>query len=192
VNIFFTSDTHHHHKNILKYCNRPFSSIEEHDAALIDNWNKKVKRGDLVYHLGDFGFAPYQDIKRIFESLSGTVRLLKGNHDRWIKYTRNDMPKNLEWIRDYYELNMNDQKYVLFHYPIGSWNKAHYGSIHLHAHCHRTYAYSHPNNLECGKIIDVGVDCHNYTPVPMEEINRIAAGLAFRQVDNHTPRGVKY
>ena len=51
--ILFTSDLHLGHKNILKLCNRPFSSIEEMDATLIENWNKKVHKNDQVYILGD-------------------------------------------------------------------------------------------------------------------------------------------
>ena len=50
---FITSDLHFGHKNILEYDKRPFSSIEEHDESLIENWNSLVRPQDLVYCLGD-------------------------------------------------------------------------------------------------------------------------------------------
>ena len=55
--VFFTSDTHFGHENILKFCNRPFSSIEDHDLALINNWNSVIGNDDTVFHLGDFCFG---------------------------------------------------------------------------------------------------------------------------------------
>ena len=55
--IFWTSDSHYFHNNILKYCNRPFGSVEAMNEALVANWNSVVKPDDHVYHLGDFCFG---------------------------------------------------------------------------------------------------------------------------------------
>ena len=56
MNIWFTSDLHLGHGNIIKYCNRPFKDIEHMNRALIDNWNSRVKLNDVVFHVGDFCF----------------------------------------------------------------------------------------------------------------------------------------
>ena len=55
--LFFTSDTHFDHKNIIRYCNRPFSSIEEMNNFLIKRWNATVGPDDTVFHLGDVTFG---------------------------------------------------------------------------------------------------------------------------------------
>ena len=51
--IFFTSDHHFGHTNILKFCNSPFNSIEQMNEELIKRWNEKIGPDDEVYHLGD-------------------------------------------------------------------------------------------------------------------------------------------
>lgn len=53
VKIWFTSDTHFGHKNILRFCKRPWNTVEEMDEGLIQNWNKVVGKDDIVFHLGD-------------------------------------------------------------------------------------------------------------------------------------------
>lgn len=58
VKIWFTSDTHFGHNNIMKFCQRPWKTVEEMDNALIQNWNSVVGENDIVFHLGDFAFAP--------------------------------------------------------------------------------------------------------------------------------------
>lgn len=80
--IFFTSDLHFGHKNIIRFDNRPFSTVEEMDEALIRNWNAKVSDEDTVYVLGDISW--YNDAKtsEIINSLHGHKILIKGNHDR--------------------------------------------------------------------------------------------------------------
>ena len=55
--IWFTSDTHFGHKNILKFCKRPWDTVEEMVEGLIQNWNRVVGKDDLIFHLGDFAFA---------------------------------------------------------------------------------------------------------------------------------------
>jgi hypothetical protein len=66
-NIWFTGDWHLSHKNVLKLSNRPFETIEEHDEAIINNFNKFVKSEDDVYILGDISFSQgYNTYKQIF------------------------------------------------------------------------------------------------------------------------------
>ena len=80
--IFFTSDLHFGHKNILAYDNRPFNTIEEHDEALIKNWNGKVGDEDHVYILGDFSFYNANKSCEILDQLKGHKHLIIGNHDK--------------------------------------------------------------------------------------------------------------
>ena len=59
--IFFTSDTHFGHGNILELCptTRPFASAEEMNDVIVERWNEKVGKKDTVYHLGDFAGMVY-------------------------------------------------------------------------------------------------------------------------------------
>ena len=80
--IFFTSDLHFGHKNILKFTKpRPFATIEEHDQAIINNWNSVVNRDDTVYVLGDIAMNMDPDVlENHLECLNGHKRLILGNH----------------------------------------------------------------------------------------------------------------
>lgn len=78
---FFIADTHFKHKNILKYCDRPFPNINEHDKTLIQNWNKTVSKGDLVFMLGDFCLSGKDTIAQFGQQLNGRKVLVLGNHD---------------------------------------------------------------------------------------------------------------
>lgn len=79
--IFFTSDTHFCHKNIISYAGRPFFSTEEMDKALIENWNSVVPEDGIVFHLGDFCFGGNTQWKTIRKKLNGKIYLILGNHD---------------------------------------------------------------------------------------------------------------
>ena len=82
--VFITSDTHFNHKNIIKYCNRPFDSVDEMNNVLIDNWNKSIDNNDIIIHLGDFGFNGYcpNSLQQIVANLRGRKWLILGNHDK--------------------------------------------------------------------------------------------------------------
>lgn len=174
---WYTSDTHFWHKNIIKYSNRPFNSVEEMNEELIKRWNQRVKPDDEVYHLGDFGFAPIDKLQSIFNQLNGKKYFIKGNHDKeavklpWI------------WVKERVELydNSNADKImlVLSHYSHRVWNKAHHGSIMLYGHSH--------GSLEGdSQTLDVGVDCWEYAPVCLDEIKKRLNTLTPRKaVDHH-------
>ena len=78
---FFTSDHHFFHHNIIKYCERPFSSIKDMHEVMIERWNVVVKPLDIVYYLGDFGLCHKHKLREIMEMLNGEKILIKGNHD---------------------------------------------------------------------------------------------------------------
>lgn len=75
------SDTHFNHAKIIEYCNRPFSSVEEMNKTLIENWNSAVSKDDIVWHLGDFAMGTKEQVTQIVEQLNGRIYLVLGNHD---------------------------------------------------------------------------------------------------------------
>lgn len=163
--IWFTSDTHFCHSNIIKYSNRPFQNVVDMNVALIVNWNERVGTDDLIYHLGDFGFGKLNILQDIFDGLNGKKRLILGNHDKVARQL-----KGWEYINHYDEINIEDQHIVLFHYAQRVWNRSHYGSIALFGHSHGLM----PGNSQS---LDVGVDCWNYCPINFVEIQQRLATL---------------
>src|SRR5580698_5527626 len=82
-NIFFTSDEHFGHQNIIKFCNRPFTSLDEMTETLIENHNKLVKKGDSVYHLGDMFWKTFgqENAIKVLSRLNGQKFYIWGNHE---------------------------------------------------------------------------------------------------------------
>ena len=81
MKVFIISDTHFGHENIIKYCNRPFSSAEEMDQTMIKRWNETVSNNDIIIHLGDFALCSRDRLKEIVSKLNGKKILIMGNHD---------------------------------------------------------------------------------------------------------------
>lgn len=180
-NIWLTSDTHFGHKNIMRYCNRPFNSIEEHDAALIDNWNALVKPNDTVYHLGDFCFGTQEeDFNKYFKRLNGQIILIKGNHDKLAWKFRHSFAASYD---SYKEIRVDGQKVTLCHYSMLVWNCSHHGAFHLYGHSHGSLP-DNPNSLS----FDCGVDCHDYRPISWERVKEIMAAKKFVPIDHHRAR----
>ena len=75
--VFFTSDTHFYHGNIIRFCNRPFKSVEMMNETIISNWNNTVGQDDIVFHLGDFclggSLSAQSEIVRVSFGSSGVM-----------------------------------------------------------------------------------------------------------------------
>lgn len=178
TDVWFTSDTHFGHNNIIKYCNRPFDTVERMNAALIDNHNSLVKPNDIVYHLGDFAYKSKDGVEKFVNRLNGKIYLILGNHDK-LAHVKD---AGFEWIGDYKEVKVDKQFIVLSHYAFRVWNKSHKGSINLFGHSHNNL----PGNSQQ---TDVGVDAWNYFPVNLEQIQkRLKTSPPYIGEDHHGHR----
>lgn len=172
--IFFTSDLHFGHKNILKYDKRPFSSVEEMDEELIFRWNKKVSKEDVVYILGDISWRKDEETAKILNRLNGTIYLIKGNHDKIGPLTR----RRITQIYDYLEIKVGDRKVVLSHYPIMCYNLHLHKAVMLYGHVHNSSEAEFMKeviDLANSKgfphlMFNVGCMEWNFEPVTLEEI----------------------
>ena len=181
VKIWFTSDTHFGHQNILRFCERPFVSVEEMDNTIIERWNLKVGKDDIVFHLGDFAFATNKRWQDLISLLNGKIYLILGNHDitRWPgTYTMQlfDRVENQMMLKI-------DNKYKVYlnHFPFlcydGTYRNPEDCTIQLHGHVHertggigkddQRLQYRFPYQY------DVGVDNNNFYPISWEEILKI-------------------
>jgi len=161
--IFVIADTHFGHKNIIKYCDRPFKDVEEMDKALIDNWNSCVNDGDIVYVLGDFSFYSKSKTKEILDKLKGCKVLIKGNHDRG---RTNTWWKNVGFIDVYskpLELWVGETTYILTHEPIEYKDVKELCGHVLHGHLHNNK--STDLMLQAEYHTCVSVECTEYKPV---------------------------
>ena len=176
-NLYFTSDTHFWHNNILKYCSRPFETVEEMNQALIDNWNSVIGPDDHVYHLGDFCFGNVEKWNTVLAPgvLNGHIHLILGNHDPDRVFRPGTMNERFDSI-DYQKiLIIEGWTVILNHFPFASFsNNLDHRVLQLLGHIH-----SGPNKFEDIMLkgnklqwnqYDVGVDNNGYVPVSWAQV----------------------
>ena len=172
-NIFFISDTHFGHANMLNFFNydgtrtRPFNSIEEVDELMIQNWNEMVKSGDKIYHLGDVAFG--QSFDKVMPKLNGTKVLIKGNHDRL------QIGKYAKYFKDVRGTCHIDGNYLLSHFPIHPDSKGRFvRGLHGHVHSQTVMKlswYPTGNGVEPDPWYrNCCVEVNEYSPIPFELI----------------------
>lgn len=171
--VWFTSDWHLNHTNIIKYCNRPFDTVEEMNISLLDRCNSLVKKSDVLFYLGDWCFHhrynKLVEFAKIFRDslVCKNIYFLFGNHDR--KLREDDNFKKL-WIGTYdlLEIKVKDQSIVLCHYAMRTWNKSHHGSWHLYGHSHGGLS-----DDTAALSFDCGTDCFNFFPINFTKVEEI-------------------
>lgn len=202
-NIWFFSDPHYGHKNIVRGVSdwikdkpqninklRDFDTLEEHNEALIQNINSLIKHDHIVYCLGDWAFGGHENVKKFRDRLEcRNIHLILGNHDQHIEPTDSQYRELFSSVSHKVELDLSikanisgkfgKQKFFLSHYSHQVWNKSHHGSIHLFGH-------SHGSLKGIGRSMDVGVDTHNLYPYHLDEILDIMKNVSWVQVDHHS------
>lgn len=169
--IYLISDTHFYHKNIIKYENRPFSSVEEMNETMIQNWNRVVTDKDYVFHLGDFCFASdkysgtykekyIETSKELLDRLNGHKVLIHGNHDLSINLCEQC---GWEFVVNSYVLMYKGTQYRLVHNP--SFDKDVDNIIHGHVHSSYPFCYGAGNKNTAKIYFNVSVENTNYTPI---------------------------
>ena len=135
-NVFFISDLHLGHENILQYDNRPYKDLDEMHNDIIEKWNSVVKTDSTVFYLGDFCMKFSEQIVELLKSLNGTIHFIMGNHDRFNQIKGFN---RFEIITPMLSVLISDsdargryQQIEMCHFPLLVWNKHHKGSWHLH------------------------------------------------------------
>jgi len=185
--MFFTSDTHWGHSNIIRFSNRPYRDVNHMNEELIKNWNETVPEDGIVYHLGDVSLTNQGTTKDILDRLNGKIYLICGNHEKSVLKSAGCKDR-FEWIKEKFELAVpsENQLITLCHYSHRVWNKSHHGKWHL-------YGHSHDSLSDWGKSIDCGVDTAyrllgEYRPFKFEEIKDILDKRVTSEVDHHVGR----
>jgi calcineurin-like phosphoesterase family protein len=177
--IFYISDLHFGHSNIIRYDNRNFSTVTQMDEALINNWNSVVTKEDTVYILGDITW--YNDDQKnieILKRLNGHKKLVKGNHDKPILRVRKCFDEIFDYGTEFYD---GKEFVVLSHYPIAFWNHQFHNSVHLYGHVHNSHQWNmmeswmnEARQLQAVPMRAYNVGCMmpymNYTPKTLSQI----------------------
>lgn len=160
--IFFCSDTHLGHFNIIDYCKRPFKTVQEMDSTIIRNWNERVKKEDTVFFLGDFCLkksteAPEGNTFDHYRSqLNGNIIFIAGNHDK-----NNNTPA----IIDEMVIRHGGQRIYLTHNP--KYIKEDY-KLNFCGHVHEKWQFKKIGRKSFA--VNLSVEQWNYRPVSINEI----------------------
>lgn len=186
-NIWFTSDTHFGHKNIIKFSNRPFDDEDHMNEEMIRTWNEHVGEDDIVFHMGDFSLTSPNKTKAILDRLNGNICLILGNHEKSVM-RKEEVRARFTGIKEKLETTINGQFIIMCHYGMRVWNKSHHGSWMLYGHSHDSMEHE-----AWGRSMDVGVDSAyrilgEYRPFSFDEIKAIMDKREDNPVDHHVAK----
>ena len=173
--VYFTSDTHFNHANIIGFCSRPFKNVNEMNEALIANWNRVVGVDDIVFHLGDFCLGGSVEWTNVLNRLNGKIYLIVGNHD--MKNLRQSYYDRFEEIVMQKHIEIGKQKIYLNHCPFLCYGGAYKDTWQLFGHVHTSKNNTGKDASRLNMLFptqyDVGVDNNNFTPVSFDQVKAI-------------------
>lgn len=163
--LFFTSDTHFGHANIIRYCSRPFKDVVQMEAVMVERWNARVSRDDTVFFLGDFAFARPSEAVRLARLLNGQKHLIFGNHDNKVRRNGEFLGCWLSGQEERVLVERGGLSLLLSHHPLADVPR---GAVNLHGHCHGSRPDSLPGAAKTH--LDVGVDVWDFRPVALSDV----------------------
>lgn len=164
--VYYTSDTHYFHANVIRYSARPFEGVDHMNAEMVRRWCELVRPTDVVVHVGDVAFCGINKLQPLFDQLPGYKILVRGNHDRSWSDTK---LLRLGFHEVHMQLYHADLNAVISHVPMDglpTW------VTNIHGHVHERWR-------KRGRHINVGVDQWDYTPVSAQQIE-----MALQQPDD--------
>jgi len=169
------SDIHFDHKNIIRYCNRPFRSPRQMNEALKENWNNSVKENGLIYFLGDMSYGRRRrPIDYWLGRLNGEIFYIRGNHDCDIITRATVLPNR-------YGIKYKDYKFLLMHDPHRPFG---YEDWIIHGDKHNNDLKKYPFINQKNKTVNVCAETVNYTPQNLDTIiSMIETGRSFKTID---------
>jgi len=168
---WITSDLHFGHKNIMGFCPetraRFRNDVNYMNEQMVKEWNDLIAPEDTVYILGDVAFLPAQKAAEYITRCNGSKILIEGNHDRKIL---NDptFRRCFKEVHKYLDVQFNETKVVMFHYPIAEWDQMHRGAVHFHGHLHGGIS-----GMERYRCVDVGMDATGAIAISMDHAIRL-------------------
>lgn len=179
TNIWFISDTHFNHSNILKFINErdqvrirkefPADGLDEMNETLIENWNKTIAPSDKVYHLGDVALGNVKDFHNIMRRLNGKKRLVMGNHDC---FDILDYAQHFEKIMSWRQMKHMPKPFIACHYPLHEDSLFGRNAVYcVHGHIHQRTIKIVNNKNKIDSILNNYPDDHRYINVCVEKIN---------------------
>lgn len=184
MRIYFTSDLHLGHKNVIAHDNRPFATIEEHDQHILSQL-ADLRIGDDLWVLGDVAFTR-PSLAAFFDATAHLkVHLIRGNHDdklAWRCRSRFASSEEATYVSMpvWGTFALETVNIYLSHYAHRVWRNSHHGSYHLFGHSHGALP-------GLGRSMDVGVNVNHYKPVALDDVIAKLSGYAptdhHRQVD---------
>lgn len=171
--IWVTSDSHFGHSKPFLYEPRGFKNIDEHDEAVIQNWNSLVKPNDIVYHLGDVMLNDDEHGLKFLQRLNGHIQMVRGNHDTDNRLHMYAECWNVESVGDWATvIKSGKQSIYLSHYPTITSNydvdkplKTRVINVCGHSHTKDPFA-----DWDKGLIFHCELDTNNCKPWNLEDI----------------------
>lgn len=168
--IFFISDPHFSHKNIIKYCNRSYDNVHEMNKDMTLKWNSVVSEDDDIYMLGDF-YSNHPE--KFIERLNGNMIWIRGNHD---KNKQINIAKRMGIpVHQRLDFEYGGYKFLLNHKPVlfNTNEKSDYHVKSLEGYDYVICGHVHEKWITNQKCINVSVDAWNFTPVNIKEIIKL-------------------